>query len=118
MFNVQTINCMHYNSEPVLYTKFYNQTRSQSRNEINTHTEHLVQKHNDLLQLKRSYLVLNEEKKQGDKKEKLTESLHLTVKIARRSNKNIDLRKLRVNKITDRRNHKAALNEKPTDSPQ
>ena len=55
-------------------------------------------------------------KKQGDEKEKLTESLHLTVKIARRSNYNIDLRKLRVNKITGRRNHKAALNEKPTDS--
>ena len=64
------------------------------------------------------YLVLNEEKKQGDKKEKLTESLHLTVKIARRSNYNIDFRKLRVNRITGRRNHKAALNEKPTDSPQ
>ena len=31
------------------YTEFYYQTRSQSRNEINTHTEHLVQKHNDLL---------------------------------------------------------------------
>ena len=44
-------------------------------------------------------MVLNEEKKkQGDKKENLTESLHLTVKIARRSNYNIDLRKLRVNK--------------------
>ena len=37
-------------------------------------------------------------------------------KIARRSNYNIDLRKLRVNKITGRQNHKAALNEKPTDS--
>ena len=61
---------------------------------------------------------LTKKKKQGDKKEKLTESLHLTVKIARRSNYNIDLRKLRVNKITGRRNHKAALNEKPTDSPQ
>ena len=59
-------------------------------------------------------MVFNEEKKQGDKREKLTESLHLTVKIARRSNYNIDLRKLRVNKITGRRNHKAALNEKPT----
>ena len=47
-----------------------------------------------------------------------TESLHLTVKIARRSNYNIDLRKLRVNKITGRRNQKAAPNEKPTDSPQ
>ena len=44
----------------------HNQTRSQSRNEINTHTEHLVQKHNDLLSLKRSYLVRNGEKrKQG-----------------------------------------------------
>ena len=87
MFNVQTINCMQYNSqEPVVILKFYNQTRSQSRNEINTYTEHLVQKQNDLLQLKRSYLVLNEEKKPRDKKENLTESLHLTVKIARRSN--------------------------------
>ena len=57
-------------------------------------------------------------KKTRNKKEKLTESLHLTVKIARRSNYNIDLRKLRVNKITGRRNHKAAPNEKPTDSPQ
>ena len=68
--------------------------------------------------LKRSYLVLNEERKQRNKKEKLTESLHLTVKIASKSNYNIDLRKLRVNKITGRRNHKAALNENPTDSPQ
>ena len=61
---------------------------------------------------------LTKEKKQGDKKEKLTESSHLTVKIARRSNYNIDLTELRVNKITGSRNHKAALNEKPTDSPQ
>ena len=38
--------------------------------------------------------------------------------IARRSNYSIDLRKLRVNKITGRRNHKAALNEKLTYSPQ
>ena len=37
-------------------------------------------------------MVLNEEKKQGNKKEKLTESLYLTVKIARRKNYNIDLR--------------------------
>ena len=43
MFNVQTINCMQYNSE------LYNQTGSQSRNEINTNMEHLIQKHNDLL---------------------------------------------------------------------
>ena len=35
------------------------QTRSQSRNEINTLTEYLVQKHNNFLQLKRGYLVLN-----------------------------------------------------------
>ena len=88
-------------------TKFYNQTRSQARNEINTHTEHLVQKHDDLLWLKRSYFDLSEEKKKGDKKEKLTESLHFTVKIERRSHNNIDLRKLRLNKITGRRNHKA-----------
>ena len=60
MFNIQTINYTQDNLELVV---FYNQTRSQSRNEINTHTEHLVQKHNDLLSLKRSYLVLNEEKK-------------------------------------------------------
>ena len=43
MFKVQTINCMQYNSEPaVRFTEFYNlnQTRSQSRNEINTQTEH------------------------------------------------------------------------------
>ena len=59
---------------------------------------------------------LTKKKTQGDKKEKVTESLHLTVKIARRSNYNIDLRKIRVNKIAGRRNHKAALNEKPTDS--
>ena len=46
-------------------------------------------------------MVLNNEKrKQGNKKEKLTESLHLTVKIARRSNYNIDLIKLHINKIT------------------
>ena len=37
-------------------------------------------------------MVLNEEKKKGNKKEKLTESLHLTLKIARRSNYNIGLR--------------------------
>ena len=68
--------------------------------------------------LKKAIWSLNKKKKQGHKKEKLTESLHLTVKTARRSNYNIDFRKLRVNKITGRRNHKAALTEKPTDSPQ
>ena len=59
---------------------------------------------------------LTKKKKQGDKKEKLIESLHLTVKIARRLNYDNDLRKLRVNKSTGRQNHKAALNEKPSDS--
>ena len=116
MFNVTTI-CMPYNSEPVVLNSISKLGRNHAMN-LNTHTEHLVQKHNDFLQLKRNYLVLNEEKKQGNKTEKLTESLHLTVKIARRSNYNIDLRKLRVNKITSRRNHKAALNEKPTNSTQ
>ena len=84
-----------------------NQTQSQSRIEINTHTEHLVQKHNiDLLffNWKESYLVLNEEKrKQGNKKEKPTQSLiHLimTVKMTRRSNYNLSWRKLHINKIT------------------
>ena len=61
---------------------------------------------------------LKKKKKHRDKKEKLTESLHLKVKTARRSNDNIDLRKLRVNKIAGHRNHKVALNEKPTDPPQ
>ena len=43
MLNVQTINCMQY-SEPAAI-----QTQSQSRNEINTHKENLVQKHNNFL---------------------------------------------------------------------
>ena len=93
-------------------TKFYKyQTRSQSR-KWNKHT------HGTLSSKTQWFALINEEKRQGDKKEKLTELLHLTVKIVRRSNYNIDLRKLRVNKITGRRNHKAALNEKPTHSPQ
>ena len=63
-----------------------------SRNEINTPTERLVQKHNNFLQLKRSYLVLKKEKrKQGNKSKKLTESLHLMVEIAKRSNDNMIL---------------------------
>ena len=63
-------------------------------------------------------MVLNEEKrKQGNKKEKLTESLHLTVKIARRSNDNMTLVSETSHKQNHCRNHKAALNEKPTDSP-
>ena len=41
MFNVQTTNRMQYNSEDLWTgcTEFYYQTRSQSRNEINTHTQ-------------------------------------------------------------------------------
>ena len=50
MFNVQTINCMQYNSEPVVLNSIIKLGRNNA-NEINTHTEHLVQKHNDLLQL-------------------------------------------------------------------
>ena len=69
--------------------------------------------------MKRSYLVLNEEKrKQGNKKEKLTESLHLTVKIARKLNDNQTLVSETSHKQNHCGNHKAALNEKPTDSPQ
>ena len=46
-----------------------------------TLTEHLVQNTMICFNWKEAInLVLNEEKKQGDKKEKLTESLHLTVK--------------------------------------
>ena len=113
MCNVQTVNCMQY-SEAVAI-----QTPSQSRNEINTHTEHLVKKHNNFLQLKRSYLAHNEEKrKQGNKQEKLTESLHLTVKIARRSNDNMTLVSETPHKPNHCGNHKAALNGKPTDSSQ
>ena len=79
----------------------------------------MVQNHNNFLSLKRGYLVLNEdERKQGNKKEKLTESLHLKVKIARRSNDKMTL----VSETSHKQNHcgndKEALDEKPTDSPQ
>ena len=57
-------------------------------------------------------------KKQGNKKEKLTESLHLTVKIATRSNDNMTLVSETSHKQNQCGNHKAALNEKPTNSPQ
>ena len=66
-------------------------------------------------------MVLKEEKrKQGNnyKKEKLTESLYLTVKIARGSNDNVTLVLETSHKQNNRGNHKVALNEKPTDSPQ
>ena len=42
---------------------------------------------------------LTKKKKRGNKKEKQTESLHFTGKMTRRSNCNIDLGKLRINKI-------------------
>ena len=58
-------------SEPVVI-----QSRSQSRNEINTHTEHLVQKHNNFLLLKRSYWSLTNKKE--NKAEKLTVYNHYT----------------------------------------
>ena len=45
MIKIQAINCLQY-SEPVVI-----QTRSQSRNEMNTHTEHLVREHNNSVPL-------------------------------------------------------------------
>ena len=51
--------------------KLQNQTKSQSRNEINIHTEHLVQKHNGALALiekKRDFVLNEEEREQGNKK--------------------------------------------------
>ena len=58
-------------------------------------------------------------KKKENKKERVTESLHLTVKIARRSNYNMTLvsetSHLKQNNCG---NHKVALNDKLTDSPQ
>ena len=58
-------------------------------------------------------------KKKENKKEKVTESLHLLVKIARRSNENMtsvsETSHLKQNNCG---NHKVALNDKPTDSPQ
>ena len=53
MFNVQTINCNQYNSEPVVLNSIIKLGRNHA-NEINTHTEHLVQKHNDLLWKKKT----------------------------------------------------------------
>ena len=62
-------------------------------------------------------MVLNEEKrKQGNKKEKLTESLHLTVKIARRSHDNMTLVSETSHKQNHCEKHEVALNEKPTNS--
>ena len=77
MFNIQTINCMQYYEPGVI------QTRSQSHNEINTHgTLTAVVNYKEAI-----WLILNKEKRQqGNKKEKLTESLHLVVKMARMLN--------------------------------
>ena len=47
MFNNQTINCMMCSEEAVI------QTWSQSRNEINTHMEHLVKKTQQLPLIKK-----------------------------------------------------------------
>ena len=53
------------------------------------HTRNTSKTH--LLQLRRSYLVLNEEKrKQENKKEKPTKSLHLTHEMTRGSNYNLN----------------------------
>ena len=69
MFNVQIMNCMLYSEPDVITQRF--------------------------AFIEKKLLVLNEEeRKQGNKKETLTESLHLTVKIARRSNYNIGFRNL------------------------
>ena len=43
MLNVQTINFMQYSELVVI------QTRSQSRNDLNTHMENLVKKHKNFL---------------------------------------------------------------------
>ena len=63
LINVLTVNCMQY-SERICCNS--DQTRSQSCNEINTHRT--LKKHNNLLQLKRSYLVLNEEQRKQERK--------------------------------------------------
>ena len=47
MFNVTTI-CMQYNSEPVVLNSISKLGRNHAM-KLNTHTEHLVQKHNDFL---------------------------------------------------------------------
>ena len=66
---------------------------------------------------KEAILTLAKKKKRRQER-KANRIITLHGKIATTSNYNIDLRKARVNKITGRQNHKAALNEKPTDSPQ
>ena len=56
-------------------------------------------------------------KKKENKKERVTESLHSMVKIARRLNYNMTLVSETLHlKQNNCRNHKVALNDKPTDS--
>ena len=62
-----TVKGMQYSETGVIQES----TQSRSRNEINTHTEYLVQKHNDLLSLKRSNLVPNEDNKETRKKNRI-----------------------------------------------
>ena len=82
---------------------------------IQTRSQSLSLKHNNFLKLRRSYLVRNEEKRKQEKK--LPESLHLTLKIARRSN-DMTLVSETSHKQNHCGNHKASLNEKPTNSSQ
>ena len=57
-------------------------------------------------------MVLNKEK--GNKKEKLTESIHLMVKIGRRSNYNIDLIKLCLKKFSAETTKRFLMENLPT----
>ena len=86
------------------------QTWSQSRNELNTHTEHLpvVQKHNNFL---------SKEKRKQERKANRIITLDGR-KIARRLNDNMALVSETSHKQNQNGNSKAALNEKPIHSPQ
>ena len=59
-----------------------------------------------------------ENRKQGSKKEKLTESLHLIMMVEMTRRLNYNLSQKTSLKQNHCQNHKAALNEKPTNSPQ
>ena len=85
-------------SERICCNSIIIQTRSQSRNEINTHTEHVK---NMTIYFNSKEAIWPLMKKKENKKEKLTESFHLMVEMTRRSNYNLDLRKLCINKITE-----------------
>ena len=114
MFNIQTINCMHAcstlnrcNSNSVAIT--------QSLKQINTHGKISSKTQRFPLIWKEAIWTLL--KKKENKKERVTESLHSTVKIARRSNYNMTLVSETLHlKQNNCRNHKVALNDKPTDS--